>query len=339
MGAAPGDRCKIPRGFWRVAEQVGLPPTLILRAARLPATLHLDPHALVTTANYFALWRALEDLSGDPALGLKMVEAADPAMHPPATLVAFYARDYRDGLMRVARFKRLCTPEKLHFCEDAEEFSISAEWLYATAPEPAIATDIALAFLLDLGRRGTQHRITPRRIDYAHPGPITDAHRAFFGCPIICGAPRSTMVLDKRDLRRPFPGHNPELLDILTPALALAVDDLEARVKVSHQVKSVLKHSLASGRPEVSSVARELGMSERTLQRRITQEGTTFRDLLSEARRELGQQLLADPACDIDEVAFMLGYHDASSFYRAFRDWEGQTPAQWRENRPRRQPS
>ena len=72
-------------------------------------------------------------------------------------------------------------------------------------------------------------------------------------------------------------------------------------------------------------------MSERTLQRRITEEGKTFRELLSEARQELGRQLLSNPSTDIDEVACLLGYQDRSSFYRAFRDWEGLTPLQWRE--------
>jgi AraC-like DNA-binding protein len=72
-------------------------------------------------------------------------------------------------------------------------------------------------------------------------------------------------------------------------------------------------------------------MSERTLQRRITEEGTTYRDLVMEARQELGRKLLADPSADINEVACLLGYQDTSSFYRAFREWEGVTPSQWRE--------
>uniref|UniRef100_UPI001E2C2ABF helix-turn-helix transcriptional regulator n=1 Tax=Ralstonia pseudosolanacearum TaxID=1310165 RepID=UPI001E2C2ABF len=97
------------------------------------------------------------------------------------------------------------------------------------------------------------------------------------------------------------------------------------------QVKIVLKRSLASGRPELPDVARELGMSERTLQRRITDDGGSFRGILIEARQELGRQLLADPSADIEEVACLLGYQDTSSFYRAFRGWEGVTPNRWRE--------
>ena len=77
-------------------------------------------------------------------------------------------------------------------------------------------------------------------------------------------------------------------------------------------------------------MAWELGMSERTLQRRITGEATTFRALLSDARRELSQQLLGDPAIQIDEVTYLLGYQDTTSFYRAFKDWAGVSPREWR---------
>lgn len=173
--------------------------------------------------------------------------------------------------------------------------------------------------------------LTPLRVEFARADPKSDVHRAYFGCPIRYGAPGNVLVLKSADLARPFPGHNPELLAMLTPALASALGELDAHSSVREQVKIVLKRSLASGRPELLDVARELGMSERTLQRRITEEGGSFREILIEARQELGRQLLSDPAADIDEVACLLGYRDASSFYRAFRGWEGVTPNRWRE--------
>ena len=77
-------------------------------------------------------------------------------------------------------------------------------------------------------------------------------------------------------------------------------------------------------------VAKELGMSHRTLQRRITDEGSTFRQLLNETRHELVRQYLVNPAVEITEAAFLVGYEDPNSFYRAFRSWEGTTPAEWR---------
>jgi aryl-alcohol dehydrogenase-like predicted oxidoreductase len=83
-------------------------------------------------------------------------------------------------------------------------------------------------------------------------------------------------------------------------------------------------------------VAKELGISERTLQRRITDEGTSFRQLLNETRHELVRQYLGNASVEITEAAFLVGYEDPNSFYRAFRSWEGKTPAEWRAANQRR---
>lgn len=325
------DRCKVPPAFWRAVEQIGIPPAALLRQARLPATLHLGGQPPITTAQYFALMRALEELSGDPALGLRMVRGVDTAVHPPSSLAAFHAQDYRDGLARLARFKRLCTPEQLCIVETGGDCAISVEWPFATEAEPAISVDITFASLVELGRRGAGRAIVPRRVDLSRQSPVGAEHGTYFGCPIRLHAPRNLLVLDAADLDLSFPGHNPELLDMLTPALSAALGELESQSSIAKQVKIVLKRSLARGQPGLAEVAKQLGMSDRTLQRRITEEGTTFRNLLTDARRDLGCWLLSDPATDIDEVACLLGYQDTTSFYRAFRTWEGMPPNRWRE--------
>src|SRR5580658_4261204 len=102
------------------------------------------------------------------------------------------------------------------------------------------------------------------------------------------------------------------------------------RISISEQVKWILKRLLAGSRPEISAVARELGLSDRTLQRRIIDDGANFRQLLLEARQELAHEYLSRPEMDVTEVAFLLGYEDSNSFYRAFRTWEGTTPSQLR---------
>ena len=326
----PADRCCVPAAFWREIDRLGVPPAALLRQARLPATLHLGT-GLVTTSQFFALWRGLGELTGDPAFGIRFAAGAATAAHPPSSLAAFHAGDYRDGLQRLARFKRLCSPEQLHIAETADGCVIVNSWLYAEEPKPPIATDATFTHLVELGRRGTGRRLTPRRLELARPGPGPDELRCYFDCEIRYGAARNALVLETADLDRPFPGHNPELLDMLTPSLAAALGELEARSSFRAQVKVVLKRSLASGRPDLAGVAAILGVSERTLQRRITDEGATFRELLVEARQELVRELLADPQIDMDEVACLLGYQDSSSFYRAFRDWEGITPSRWRE--------
>ena len=331
MSQARTDMCRLPPALWRAIEAVGLSPAAVLRQARLPTTLHINAQASVSTEQFFDLWAAIASLSHSPDIGIRLVESTETGVYPPSMLAAFYARDYRDGLHRVARFKRLCTPEKLRLSEADGECVITNEWLFTNRPAPAVFVDLAFTALLELGRRASGQRIVPLRVDLARPAAEEGPWERYFGCSIRYGADQDALVISTADLDLPFPGHNPEMLAILTPALAASLGELEAGSSVSEQIKVVIKRRIASGRPEIADIARELGVSERTLQRRVTDEGVTFRRLLTDARQELSHQLLGDPTAEVEEIAYLLGYQDTGSFYRAFRDWEGVTPGRWRE--------
>jgi AraC-like DNA-binding protein len=330
------DRIKVPAAFWRILEARGIPASALFRQARLPAIAQMPGHML-TTDQYFALLRALETLDPEPGLGITLIRDADTSIHPPPSLCAFYARDLRDGIERLVRYKRLCTPAVWTMSEGGRQCVIELNWVHATGPEPAISVDVAFATIVELARRATGHAVNPLRVEYRRSGPHDERYRAYFQAHVIFGADADRLILDALDLDQPFPGHNPELIAMMTPVLGAALQELDQQADIACLVVSSLKRSLPSGRPELKHVARDLGMSDRTLQRRITEAGTSFRDLLAEARRDLSQTLLANDAVQIDEIAFLLGYHDSSSFHRAFRDWEGVSPRRWRECNARRE--
>ncbi|WP_266347399.1 AraC family transcriptional regulator ligand-binding domain-containing protein [Kaistia dalseonensis] len=201
--------------MWNAVAAIGIPPKALLRQARLPVTLPQTGQA-VTTAQYFVLMRALETLSDDPAVGLRIVSSADTAVHPPSTLAAFYARDLRDGIERLGRFKWLCTPEILEVTEGVHGgvrgSAVGMTWLHASEAEPAASVDATFATLMELARRGTGTDVRPLRVDLARSGLRSAAHEGYFAAPVRLGAPRDLLLFDAADLDRPFPGHNPELL-------------------------------------------------------------------------------------------------------------------------------
>nr|WP_315381247.1 AraC family transcriptional regulator [uncultured Sphingomonas sp.] len=330
MVKAPADRCKIPPGFWRAVEAAGVRPLDLLHRAQLPLNLPLASEGILTTAQYFALMAALGQLSEMPAVGLHLVEFADTAAHPPSTVAAFYARDLRDGLERLARFKRLCTAERLVVTQEQDRCVVTIDWLHAAGPEPEVSVDLTFATLMELARRGIGRRVMPRAVELSRPMASHREYERYFGVPVRFDRPRNALTFDIADMDTPFPGHNAAMIELLTPALTSELQNLDRPVTISEQVVTALKARLPSGRPDISDIARQLGMSERTLQRRITDEGTSFKELLVEARQATCRHLLADIAVQIDEVAYLLGYQDTRSFYRAFKDWEGVTPATWR---------
>ncbi|OPA91738.1 AraC family transcriptional regulator [Pseudomonas fluorescens] len=326
-------RFNIPDVFWQALKNIGLEPSAVLRQARLPVTLNLHERRdrrQVSTQEFFRLWEAVSVLNTDPAAGILLVTRLDSTTLPPSSFAAFIARDFRDGLQRLARFKQLCTPERVRLTEEGNTCTVTIDWLRTQEHSPTLLIDAAFATFVELGRRGSGVRIIPRSVELARPHNSSHALADFFGCPVRFGAQRNALVFDTADLSRPFPGHNPELLEMLNPSLVAALAEANAPTTISQQVKNALKRILASGRPEMLEVAREMGMSERTLQRRITEEGTRFRQLMLETRQEVVRHLLSEPSIEIDEIACLLGYEDTNSFYRAFRTWEGTTPARWR---------
>lgn len=333
MPDARQPRFNIPDVFWHALRTIGLEPATVLRQARLPVTLNLRERRdrrQVNTEEFFRLWEAVGVLNHDPAAAVRMVTQLDSSTLPPSSFAAFIARDFRDGLHRLARFKQLCTPERVRVIEDGDYCTVTVDWLRTQQQSPTLLIDAAFATFVELGRRGSGVHITPRSVELARPAQDNHALADFFGCAVRFGAERNAMVFDIADLERPFASHNPELLDLLNPALVAALAEATAAATISHQVKGALKRILASGRPEMVEVARELGMSERTLQRRITEEGSSFRQLMLETRQEVVRHLLSEPSIEIEEIACLLGYEDTNSFYRAFRTWEGTTPARWR---------
>ncbi|MBE1442589.1 AraC family transcriptional regulator [Paenibacillus sp. OAS669] len=323
------DRIKFPPGFWTGLQQLGIAPQDVARKARLPLTI-ITESAEVTTDEYFRIWQAYSDLIGDTAIGIiKLVTVFETTQYPPTVLATYHARDYRDALSRMTRYKQLCPPESLRITEEGESCTIELEWMCSGPAGPPVLIGTTLAFLLELGRRGTGQPLAARSVEFTHSMGDVKALEAYFGCPIRIGATGNRLMLHRRDLDRPFISYNRELLEILTPVLDRSLDEQRSR-SITETVKWILKRSLTGGRLDIHYVASELGMSDRTLQRRLTDEGVTFKELLTQVRHEQAREYLADRRLEIKEVAFLIGYEDQNSFYRAFRLWEGDTPSNWR---------
>ena len=155
-------------------------------------------------------------------------------------------------------------------------------------------------------------------------------YETHFRCPVKFKASQNALVFSKADIERPFLTHNADLLAMVAPQLEAAIQQQLARKTISGQVKGILKRLLAGQRPVIQDVARELHLSTRTLQRRLTDEDTTFQQLMEEARRELARHYLLHSSLELNETAYLLGYEDANSFFRAFHHWEGTSPGEWR---------
>lgn len=188
MTSHTSDRIKIPPGFWAALRELGLSAHEVVRQAQLPLTLINEP-AGITTAQYFAIWQAYSDLVGDISQGIiKLSTAFETAQYPPSVMATYHARDYRDALNRMVRYKQMCPPEHLRIAEDGESCK---QLLTQARHEKALeyladpSLDIKeVAFLIGYEDQNSFYRAfrlwegdTPAHWRSEHPGPTVTTIR------------------------------------------------------------------------------------------------------------------------------------------------------------------
>ncbi|HEY4178832.1 MAG TPA: AraC family transcriptional regulator ligand-binding domain-containing protein [Kofleriaceae bacterium] len=321
-------RFRVDQRFPAVLVQHGLSLTAVARQAQLPDQVFDQEKIWLDTDEFFALWRGIGSVSNDPAIGLTL--GSEQRVTPLSTAM-LYARSFAAALDTATRYKRLTCPEEIEVVTRRGESSIRFRWLLAEKPTvPPTLIDSCFAWLVSVGRAGTGTRLSPQRVELRRAAARARMYERYFGCPVVFGAKRDVLVFRSSDVERAFLTHNPDMLEILGPHLEAQLVRQRADLDMLETVKTTVQHLLAGGRPELDDVAREVRIAPRTLQRRLAARGRTYQQLLDEARRELSHRYLLDTTLELNETAFLLGYSDANSFFRAFRQWEGTSPSEWR---------
>jgi AraC-like DNA-binding protein len=324
------NRFRVAGTLARQLEELGVPPVAVLRRAGLPASLFDQSRILLSTEEMFGLYSAIQEVSGDPLIGLKLVSEERIERYSPTAIAALYSRSFRDALDRIARYKRLTCPEEIRVVDRRNECTVEFAWLLAEQAEPATLIDVCFAWIVTIGRRGTGKRVTPLRVELTRPEGNRPLYEQYFGCSVNFGAPHNRLIFHSDDIAQPFLTHNPDLLEMVAPQLEAELRQQLANKSLQEQVKGILKKFLAGQRPRLEDVARELRVSARTLQRRLLAEQLTFQNLVEGARREMAQHYLLQSSLELNETAYLLGYEDPNSFIRAFHQWEGTSPGEWR---------
>ena len=164
----------------------------------------------------------------------------------------------------------------------------------------------------------------------AAPEDLRD-YEEFFGCPVMFGAQDNRLVYPAAVTALAVPNASEELLLLLSERANRLLASQSQRSGIAARIASLLATQLNAAVPDKSVIAVQLGMSERTLQRRLQAEGTSFQEILDNTRHYLARELLRNTAVALADVAAQLGFTEPSTFYRAFKKWEGLTPGQYRE--------
>ena len=171
----------------------------------------------------------------------------------------------------------------------------------------------------------------PLAIYFKHSAPAsTEAHERHFACPVYFSSGKDALLVSKGALQGPNRLGDQSISKFFDAHLEAELCKLEDDTSLDKRVRIQISQSLSEGVPAISAIGSRLGMSGRTLQRRLSDRGLSFQTLVDEARRQLAEKLLAQSQYSLAEVSFLTGFSEQSAFARAFKRWSGQTPRSFR---------
>jgi hypothetical protein len=213
------DLVPIPLTLFEHLARAGLNVDAIFRRANLPRSRFNVARPEGTTAEFFALWRAVEESITDRSFGLRLGVEAYADTENVVALAALHSDTLGEGLQKLARYKRLVCPEKISIEVKRGEAQLRFEWLLAKDNPPMLLTDIIFAGVLNLAQRGTMMPVKPRRLEFARREANEAILRRYFGCELYFNAPYDLMVFDEAILALPMVNRNAQLLAVLVPGL------------------------------------------------------------------------------------------------------------------------
>lgn len=323
-GLVSGKRFTVDPSIKALLNDLGVPPTRVLRRAQLPTDLFGRGPATLTPGEYFRFWEALDAEGGDRDLAAAIGRSISVEMFSPPIFAALCSPDLATAAQRIATYKPLIGPLRLEVDQGGDGLTIEHRWPAGMTPPPLLATS-ELVFWTALARIATRHHVRPVQVSIPQPPADRAALEGFFGARVRSGRTHA-IVFEPSDAQRTFLTENEQMWRFFAPELRRRLSDLQAADSVADRVRAALHETLPAGGSAISAVTRHLAVSSRTLQRQLKLEGTTFQVVLASTREDLARHYLSHSALRTAEIAYLLGYDDSNSFYRAFRSWTGTTP-------------
>ena len=292
-----------------------------------------DPDVRVPQGAAREAWRLTAALTDGDATG---VNVAEWLPRGSLELVEYSFRcssSLGAGMDRLSRYGRLIndrySSHVLH-AGTGVRFSVGAADGGPIHPQ---RVEFAIALLVRLAREATAVDLEPTEVCFVHAAPKDVSRQTtFFRTAIQHSAPANAIVFTEADGGLPLKSADPALETIIRRRLdkALRVLNTPGEINTAARVRQVLLDRMGQGVPTAAAISREMGVSARTLNRRLEDEGTSVREIRDQVRRDLAVALMMDVTVSVSEIAFFLGYAEPSPFHRSFKRWTGKTPMAFR---------
>ncbi|WP_455209742.1 AraC family transcriptional regulator [Kaarinaea lacus] len=318
----------------KALDDIGIDADALFKQVDLDPEHFLDSNARFPYAQVRQLWEQAIRLSADPCLGLRMAKYWHPSDFHALGYAWLASPTLKEALLRAARYFHIVStdPEELLLEEtrDGYRFIIDTSKVQQRGMDEEY--DLLVTIIVELCRKSSRTDFNPLKLELQRAAPeCASDFKVYFKCPVIFSTVQNIIHFAKKEIDMPLPTANADMLIASDKIITDYIAQLR-REDIAVQVKSRLIASLSSGHTTQESIATALNMSTRNLQRRLQQEGTSFKQLLEQTRIDLSQQYIKNSNLSVNEITFMLGFSEPSNFTRAFKRWTGHSPSEYRSS-------
>ena len=320
------------KGIADMLAAEGLDARALLASAGIDAAALDAPGARVQTEKVSLLWELAVARSGNPALGLAQHHVPRPASFDVVGYAMMSCGDLRAAFDRLIRYLIILSDAfTMALSEEDANYRMTFVLFGGDRPVPRQRVEFIVTTLIGFCRWISGREVHPLAIELPFPAPADiGPYRLALRCPVAFDAPRNSLLFARADMTAPLPTSNPQLASLHERFAGEYLKHFD-HAQTSHRAREVIVRRLPDGEPRRDQVAGELRMSERTFQRRLEKEATSFVALLDGTRRELAEQYLGRLQLSLGQAAYLLGFADQRSFFRACKRWFDLSPGQYRD--------
>lgn len=317
--------------YGKYLEMIGVKVGEALKASGVPEDLFSHKKPTLDEADYYRFMDAVGRQIKDPQLPITVATADQIETFSPPIFAAYCSKNGRMCCERLARHKRIIAPMRYEISENEKNFMLQIDASRDDLTIPQFLVESEMVFIIHIIRTATKEEIKPIEIRMTNP-PEAENLSNYMGCPVV-KADENVILLNPEDMDKPFISYNEAMWDFFEPELQKRLYEMEKDDSFSSKVRSALTELLPGGMGTADDVAEKLGISKRTLQRKLLEENTSFQKQLNGTRELLAKNYLRNTDMSSDDIAFLLGYQEINSFLRAFNIWTGMSVSEFRKNK------
>jgi len=322
--------------FWvksiaETLETAGLDTYALFEQVGLELAALSDPDARFPTEGISLLWLLAVTRSGNPAIALASSSVVKPGSFDVVAYAMMSSQNLLGILERAVRYVDILSDAAtLTITDDDEGHRLILELVGGKHPIPRQRFEFDLMTILSFCRWVINRDLRPLALELRFPPPANvQPYQDAFKCPLRFNAPVNALLFARADVNLPLPTANVELAEMHERVASEHLQRLDP-AQTCHRTRAVIVRHLQDGEPRRPKISTILGMSERTLQRRLAAEGTSFQGLLDDTRRELARHYLGQRSVSLADIAYLLGFSNQRSFFRASRRWFSSSPRHYR---------